>query len=154
MILFSDYPSNNKWPPYLLVDKELKFHKISPILPSETLWDFSRKEECDFIVKKWQMYFQASNYKERNFLNLNNNDSNPICPTYLKNRAWLKHCSLSNLFCACITRLMTNHAPIGEYRQRFFPNASIPCPCSNSPIETRSHILHGCEQYKKSWNPK
>ena len=36
-ILFWDYPSDNKWPPYLLVDKELKFHKISPILPSKTL---------------------------------------------------------------------------------------------------------------------
>ena len=36
-ILFWDYPSDNKWPPYLLVDKELKFHKISPILPRKTL---------------------------------------------------------------------------------------------------------------------
>jgi len=56
-ISFWDCPSNNKWSLHLLVDKELKFHKISPIFPSKTLWDFSRKEEYDSIVKKWQMYF-------------------------------------------------------------------------------------------------
>jgi len=52
MISFWDYPNDNKWPLHLLVDKKLKFHQISPILPSKTLWDFSRKEEYDSIVKK------------------------------------------------------------------------------------------------------
>ena len=37
-------------------------------------WDLSRKEKCDSIVRKWQMYFQASDYKGRNFLELNVND--------------------------------------------------------------------------------
>lgn len=71
------------------------------------------------------MYFQASIYKRRNFLNLNNDDGSPICPTYLKGRAWLKYFSFSNLLCACITRLITNHTPISKYRQRFFPIKSM-----------------------------
>jgi len=34
-VTFWDFLSNNKWPSHLLVDKELKLHKISPILPSK-----------------------------------------------------------------------------------------------------------------------
>jgi len=43
-----------------------------------------------------------------------------------------------------VTRMIMNHAPIGEYRLRFFPNKSFACPCDDYPIEMRVHILHGC----------
>ena len=100
------------------------------------------------------MYFQALEYKERNFLELNNNDYQPIHPTYSKGSAWLKHFSLLNSMCVCITRLIINHAPFGEYRLRFFSKEPFTCTCRNYPIETRRHILFDCVQYKKSWNPK
>jgi len=86
------------------------------------------------------MYFQVSNYKGKNFLDLNDDNNNSIHSIYLKGGVWLKHFSLSNLLCACITRFITNYAPIGEYRQRFFPNSLVICLCSNSSIETRLHI--------------
>ena len=76
------------------------------------------------------MYFQASEYKGRNFLDLNNDDNQPICPMYSKGGAWLKHFGLSNLMCVCITRLIMNHAPIGEYRLRFFPKEPFACTTS------------------------
>jgi len=150
-ISFWDCPSNNKWPPHLLVDKKSKYHKIKSILPSKNSWEVSKKDECNSIVKKWQMYFQASDYKRKHFLELNNDDNQPICPTYSKGGAWLKHFGFFNSLCACITRLITNH---GEYRLRFFPNKPFTCLCGNFSIETRAHILHGCVQYMKSWNPK
>jgi len=101
------------------------------------------------------MYFQASDYKGRNFLELNNNNDKPICPTYSKGRAWLKHFDLSNnTMCAHITRLITNHTPIGKYRKRFFPNEPTACSCSCVPLKTRDHIIHDCKRYKQSWNPK
>jgi len=56
--------------------------------------------------------------------------------------------------CAQVTRLITNHAPIGEHRKRFFPNEPTACPCGQAPLETRDHILYNCERYKQSWNPK
>ena len=94
VIAFWDCPDSIKWSPHLLVDKESKHIKIDPIFLSKTSWEFSRKEECDTIVKQWQMYFQASEYKGRNFLELNDNDHQPICPTYSKGGAWLKHFGL------------------------------------------------------------
>jgi len=95
------------------------------------------------------MYFQVLDYKENHFLSLNDDDNQPICPTYSKGSAWLKHFGISNLLCTCITRLITNHAPIGKYRQRFFPNESITCLCGNFSIETRAYILSEYIQYMK-----
>jgi len=51
--------------------------------------------------------------------------------------------------CIYITRLITNHAFISKYKQRFFPNVLIECPCDNSSIEIRTHILYDYKQYKK-----
>jgi len=131
-----------------------KSHRMIFILFRKMSWEFSKKEKCNNIIKKWQSYFQVSDYKGKQFLDLNYDNSQSICPTYSKSRAWLKHFGLSSSLCACITRLITNHAPIGEYRLQFFPNESLVCSCGNSFIEIRAHILHECVQYKKSWNPK
>ena len=90
----------------------------------------------------------------KRFFDLNDNDNQPIHFTYSKSGAQLKYFSLSNLLCAYITRLITNHTLIGEYMLKFFPNKSVVYPYSNSLIETRIHILHECVQYIKSWNPK
>ena len=76
------------------------------------------------------MYFQASDLRGRNFLDLNDNDNKPIQLSYSKGESWLKHFSVSNSLCTQVTRLITNHAPIGEYRKRFFPNEPTLCPCS------------------------
>jgi len=152
-IAFWDCPNTIKWSLHLLVDKESKHLRIDLILLSKTSWELSKKE-CNTIIDKWQMYFQASEYKERNFLELNSDDHQPICPTYSKGGAWLKHFSLSNSMCVHITRLITNHAPIGEYRLMFFPKELFVCMCGDYPIEMRRHILFNCVQYKKSWNPK
>jgi len=100
------------------------------------------------------MVFQASEFKERKFLELNNNDHSLICPTYFKDKAWLKYFGSSNLSCAQVTKLVMNHIPISEYRLRFFFKEPITCSCSDYPIEIRRHILFKCSQYRKSWNPK
>jgi len=62
------------------------------------------------------MYFQASEYKKRNFLELNNDNNIPICLIYAKGRVWLKNFGFLNLLYVYVTRLVTNHAPISEYR--------------------------------------
>ena len=51
-ISFWDCPSSNKCFFYLLVDKELKHHKIDSILSSRISWELSKRKECNSIVKK------------------------------------------------------------------------------------------------------
>ena len=53
----------------------------------------------DFIIYRWQMTFQASDHKERKFLDLNNDKEVHIHSTYTKGRAWLKYFGLSNSIC-------------------------------------------------------
>ena len=75
------------------------------------------------------MTFQASNLKGNQFLDLVDNDNNIIKPTYIKGRSWLKVFGYSNSLCAHATRDITNHAPIGKFRLRFFPREEFKCPC-------------------------
>ena len=42
------------------------------------------------------MMFQASNTKERHFLDLFDDELNPIKPSYFKEESWLKFFSYSN----------------------------------------------------------
>ncbi|KAF8628621.1 hypothetical protein AX14_011225, partial [Amanita brunnescens Koide BX004] len=47
-----------------------------------------------------------------------------------------------------IAHVLTNHAPTGEYRTRFFPNEPTACPhCDEDTLQTRRHILTECPWY-------
>jgi len=56
----------------------------------------------------------VSEYKRKNFLDLNNDDNQSICPMYSKNTVWLKHVGHSNSICiylqdwSWITLLLAN----------------------------------------------
>jgi len=100
------------------------------------------------------MTFQALDKKGKQFLDLLDDDFNTIKPAYTRGRPWMQIFSHSNLLCARATRAITNHAPIGEYRLRFFPNEDINCLCDNYPIELRRHILHECRRFNGYWNPR
>ncbi|KAF8653418.1 hypothetical protein AX14_008304 [Amanita brunnescens Koide BX004] len=47
-----------------------------------------------------------------------------------------------------IAHVVTNHAPTGEYRTRFFPGDPTDCPrCDRRALQTRPHILTECPGY-------
>lgn len=47
-----------------------------------------------------------------------------------------------------LTRTVLAHAPIGEYRSKYFPTESSSCPRCGV-LETRHHILESCPLYKR-----
>ena len=98
------------------------------------------------------MTLQASDLKEKQFLDLLNDDNNIIEPFYAKGGSWLKVFGHSNLLCACALQAITNHAPIGEYRLRFFPREEFKGPCRSYSIKSRYHILHKCDRFNGYWN--
>jgi len=87
-------------------------------------------------------------------MDLKDGNNEDIVPTYTKGSLWLKICGCSNTLTACLTRLITNHAPIGIYKLRFFLKEPYNCPCKKAEIETRQPLLFNCKRFKKSWNPK
>ena len=76
------------------------------------------------------MTFQALDAKEQQFLELLDNNLNPIEPSYAKGRPQLKSFGHLNSLCARALRAIVNHASIKEYYLRFFPREEFNCPCS------------------------
>ena len=97
---------------------------------------------------------QALDGKEKHFLDLLYDNFNTIKPAYTKGGLWLQVFGHSNSLCARAMRAITNYAPIGEYRLRFFSNEDFKCPCNNYSIESRRHILHECRRFNRYWNPR
>ena len=89
-IAFWDCPSNDKWLLYYAVNRETKIHTIQPLYSSQVLQELSKKDECNEYIKIQQMYFQAFDYKDKHFLDLNNYNQT-IAPTYSNRGAQLKH---------------------------------------------------------------
>jgi len=67
------------------------------------------------------MTFQALNAKGRQFLELFDDNLQSIEPSYSKGGSWLGYFGHSNSLCARASRAIVNHALIGEYHLRFFP---------------------------------
>ena len=151
-IEFWECPSKLRWKLHSEVDKDSKSFSISPSYPTKISWDFCKKSDCDELTKLWKMTFQASDKKGNHFLDLLDDDLKAIEPSYSKGGPWLQAFGHSNLLCARAVRAITNHAPIGEYRLRFFPNMDFLCPCNNYPIGTRRHILYKCQRFNRYWN--
>ena len=136
------------------MDTETKCFRPLLLFPCKSSWEFSKKSKCNNILSNWKTAFQASNLKGQHFLELCDEDNNLLEPMYAKRGSWLKYLGHSNSLCARATRAIINHAPIGEYRLRFFPREDFSCLCGEYPIEMRHHILHECKRFNVYWNPR
>jgi len=99
--------------------------------------DFGKKSESDNILNTWKMTFQASDLKEKQFLDLLDGDDNIIEPSYIKGESWFKSFGHSNSLYVRATRALTNHGLISKYRLRFFPREEFKCLYGLYPIESR-----------------
>ena len=149
-IQFWQCPNKAQWPRHKLVDEQVKAAESTPMCPSRNSFLFSKKKECDDILKEWQTTFAMGKKRGQLFLDFEDEKESIIKPTYSKGGSWLPSIGFTNALCAQFTRLTTGHAPIGEYRQRFFPHTSLSCPCGQASIQTREHIVMQCPQHINS----
>ena len=98
------------------------------------------------------MTFQASDFKGKQFFDLLDGDDNIIEPSYIKGGAWLKYFGHLNSLYARASRAITNHAPIGKYRLRFFPRKEFRCSYRIYPIKSRCYILYEYKRFNEYWN--
>ena len=82
-IAFWECSSQYDWPLFKSVDRDTKQFWQTPLFPCKSSWDFSKKSECNNIIQNWKLIFQASDLKGRQFLELINNNNNPIKPSYV-----------------------------------------------------------------------
>ena len=76
--------SKLNWLFHLQVDKDTKSFVSFPNFPNKSSWYFYKKHDYDCIIAQWKMLFQASDSKERNFLELTDDDLNLIEPSTIK----------------------------------------------------------------------
>ena len=147
-------PNKLEWPRHILVDKEAKSSHPPPTLLDKNLFLLSKKKECDLTLELWQKSFKDSKKKGQLFLDFEDDNERVIKLTYAKGGLWLPYIGISNSICVRFTRMMLGHAPIGEYQQRFFPNAAFHCLCGEADVETREHIFMHCRRYDASFHPR
>jgi hypothetical protein len=131
--------------------------KIS--FPESDTHDLKRKRVTNSLVLRWQEGFEDEEdrncYKGHGWLELWNNrgnDRKKIVPTHINFGPWLRSyngVTIANdpRLCGRFVRAVTKHAPIGEYRQRFFPAEDYCCPGHENTPESRDHILNECSWY-------
>jgi len=141
---------SNPFTRHKLVDDQVKATASTPTLPSKNSFLFSRKKECDNILKEWQVSFSSSQKKGQLFLDFEDEKEQVLKPTYVKGGSWLPSIGFSNSLYTRFTHMTTGHAPISEYCQRFFPNSPTSCPCSKVDVQTREHIVMQCDRHKQS----
>jgi len=106
-IEFWDCSSHCEWSLHAIVNKELKKFNLTPIYPCKSLWDFSRNIECYNILNSWKIQFQASDDKEHHFLELLDDNLNPIEPSIAKGGLWLKYFRCYNLMLKVLSKELT-----------------------------------------------
>jgi len=100
----------------------------------------------------WRMNFQVLDLKERNFLKLLNDDSNPLELSTIKGGLWLQYFSYSNSLCTRATRTIVNHVPIGEYQLKFLPKKEFACSYDIYSIKSKYYILYEYKKFNNYWN--
>jgi len=112
-----------------------------------TSLDALRDKSSKACTDQWITTFNHGHNKGHQFLQLRINKKKRIQPSSIKGGGWLNHIGSSVSLCARATRAILNHAPIGEYRKRFFPRSNLACPCGHNRVETRAHIPNDCSRF-------
>jgi len=142
--------SKAEWPRHKLIDDQVKANAYVPTFPSKDLHLFSKKKKCNNILCKLQTLFANSLKKGYYFLNFEDKKQRVIKPTYAKGSSWLPVIGFTNSLYACFTHMTTEHAPIREYRQRFFPHLPTSCPCGEAEVQTHGYIIIECNRHNPS----
>ncbi|KAF8221212.1 hypothetical protein L208DRAFT_1534395, partial [Tricholoma matsutake] len=88
--------------------------------------------------------FSEPSYRGRHFYQLKGVGGKLVLPSTHKGGPWLKVMGNNTMMISCSTRMITGHAPIGEYRHCLSLNGEYQCWCLGPEIQTRDHILCIC----------
>jgi len=144
---FWDYPGDAKWS----IQVDVHYDATRTQYPVEermrTSIDALSQKNSKAYLDEWTTEFLRGETRGRNFLMINTEEHKAATPTYAKGGTWMSHLGHSISLCARATRAILNYVPIGEYRARFFPQETCACPCGQSNIETKLHILTECLRF-------
>ncbi|KAI0359476.1 hypothetical protein OH77DRAFT_1472705 [Trametes cingulata] len=101
---------------------------------------------CTFLTQDWRQEYRSSpTYAGHNFLRLRDFDS----PSHVSSPALKAH-GHSKSSMARYCRAVLDHAPLGSFRKRFFPDEPTSCP-ECGVLQDRAHVLLKCTRYRRWW---
>ena len=133
-----------------MVHNDMINTRVAARLHSATFMDTLCSKSVLSCLDTWRTAFNCLTVQGHYFLTLRGKNCKPLQPSYSKGGSWLTHFGQLVTLCARATRAILNHAPIGEYRQRFFPAECTQCPCGHCQVETRRHIFANCSRFAHS----
>jgi hypothetical protein len=143
---FVETPSKLKWG---LQHRAHDHARSLPPVPAgvrpATSLDYVRKGVTDSALDAWTTMSKDREYLGSQFLTLRDPKGKPVRPSYANGGTWLRYVNDDNALCARFTRVVLNHAPIGEYYRRFniHGHDTHECECG-CPMQTRHHIFTQC----------
>jgi len=120
------------------------------------------------MLDSWATRFADLSYRGQHFLPIRKgstiiaSDANetfttrPIQPTHVKLGPWLRYLwkeGADNPLVARFSRAVLDHAPIGSYRAWIRATDDPSCPCGQTTVESREHILLYCPRFSNRVRP-
>ncbi|KAF8623242.1 hypothetical protein AX14_011948 [Amanita brunnescens Koide BX004] len=122
---------------------------IAPIVPPRILLSNFVNDFTKRMSLHWRVLFSSRTFRGHQWLPIRRRKkvfkpaiNNKASTNFFINLADNDMAALSRM-----ARAATNHAPTGEYRQRFYPELEHHCPACPQLIQTRTHILFHCSRY-------
>ncbi|TFY81215.1 hypothetical protein EWM64_g2805 [Hericium alpestre] len=105
---------------------------------------YARQRVTGGVTKEWHLLAQLPSHIGHSFLP----NSRLRKVSHIKGGPFLAAFGDSSPLAARLARTILNHAPIGEFRSRFFPHENITCNWCPAR-QTRRHILNSCTHYNR-----
>ena len=145
---FWDCPT--EWSLHQLVHNDVTNTRVAAGWSPATSINFLCSKSITSCLDNWKTLFNCLTIQGQHFLPLRDRNRQFLQPSYSKGGSWLPHIGQLVTLCARATRAILNHAPIGEYRQCFFPAECTQCLCGHCQVETWWHIFANCPRFAHS----
>ena len=123
--------------------------ELCPTNPPTILWSHFISQQRAASENQWQERFRDHTYRGSQWLPIRRKKKQ-FKPSMTKDARNFFHILAKGepSHLSRIAHAITNHAPTGEYRTRFFPDDPTDCPrCNRRALQTRPHILTECPGY-------
>jgi ribonuclease HI len=131
-----------------LVDKDAKRAAASLPTAPHISFAFRRQGLRHAALAEWRKLAANASYRGSHFLH---GRRLPTPSDRLVRSSLLAQTGHSVSLTARMARTILNHAPTGEFRQRFFPKEATDCPTCGV-LHSRRHILNSCVRYRRRQN--
>ncbi|KAF8712420.1 hypothetical protein AX14_013115 [Amanita brunnescens Koide BX004] len=122
---------------------------IAPLSPPRILLSNFVNDHVKRMTLHWRTLFTSRSFKGQQWLPIRYKKK--VLKPAIRNKA------ISNFFfnisgndigtLSRMARALTNHAPTGEYRTRFYPEQDPYCPTCPHRVQSRTHIFFYCPKY-------